>query len=278
MKTRLMILLVAACFVVWMGCEPPPKDGLNLTFTVDMSAVELADADTVGMRGSMAPLSWTETYVLDGPDENGYYSVTIPFKDEDYGKRLQYKYIVNDSIWDNDRYGMNGNRVATICCNEQLLPIDEWDVLHEFEFEVFKESFSWEILSSWIYALAKAKERGLTMEETAQEIVDFWNWESDPNVTPEDFMIMDELYQAKSSVGYFEMIENTPDKVVYIKNKDWEKLLYMWDPSGEAYGVSASDMTDMYRKMMEIYAEQNGFSSIWEDLDDHKVRITILKE
>jgi hypothetical protein len=273
-----MMLLVAACFVVWMGCEPPPKDGLNLTFTVDMSAIELADADTVGMRGSMAPLSWTETYVMDGPDENGYYSVTIPFKDKDYGKRLQYKYIVNDSIWDNDRYGMNGNRVATICCNEQLLPIDEWDVLHEFAFESFKESFSWEILSSWIYALAKAKERGLTMEETAQEIVDFWNWESDPNVTPEDFMIMDELYQAKSSVGYFEMIENTPDKVVYIKTKDWEKLLYMWDPSGEAYGVSASDMTDMYRKMMEIYAEQNGFFSIWEDLDDHKVRITIMKE
>ena len=213
MRTRLMMLLAAVFFVVWMGCEPPSKEGLNLTFTVDMSAVELADTDTVGIRGSIAPLTWTETCALHGPDENGYYSVTIPFKEEDYGKRLQYKYIVNSTIWDNDRYGMNGNRVVTICCNEQLLPIDEWDVLHEFAFEAFKESFSWEILSSWVYTLAKAKERGLSMEETAQEIVDFWDWEPNPDATLEDFMIMDELYQAKSFVGYFEVIENTPDKV-----------------------------------------------------------------
>ena len=278
MKTRLTMLLAAIFFLVWMGCEQPQKDGHYITFKVDMSAVELADTDTVGIRGSVAPLSWTETYVMDGPDENGLFMVTIPFKEAEYGTRVQYKYVINDTVWDNDRYGRNGNRVATLCCNYQSLPIDTWDVLDEFAYEMQLESSSWDMLASWVYTLAKAKEKGMDMEETAQEIVDFWGYKPNPDATPEDFMMYDEFSQAKTTYGYFEIVEKTPELVEYIKNKDWEIMMYMWDTNGVVYDVSAEEMTTMFRKMTEIYAGLEGFNLNWQDLDEHKVKIRVTSQ
>jgi len=275
MRTRFIMLLTAIVLLVWTCCEPPPKEGYCLTFSVDMSDVDIADTDTVGIRGSIAPLSWTDTYLMNGPDENGIYSVSIPFDSVRYGERLQYKYIVSDTVWDNDRYTRNGNRIATICCTEQVLPVDIWDKLDEFPFESLHESSSWDVLMSWIYTLARAKERGLSMQETAQEIVDFWDWGIDEDAMLEHYMIMDEFFQAKTQYGYFEIIEKSLSKVEYVKNKDWEIMLYMWDESGVVKDVSAQDMTDMFREMMYIYVNQNGWTLNWQDLDDHKVKITI---
>ena len=277
MKTRLTLLLAALFFLVWIGCEPPPKEGYHLTFQVDMAGVELKDTDTVGLRGSIAPLSWTETDLMEGPDENDIYTVTIPFTDDDHNKSLHYKYIVSDTVWDNDKYGEYGNRSAIICCKKQSLPVDTWNVLDKFASETLFHSMAWDVYMSWIYTLGKAKERGLSMEEAAQEVVDFWDWEPDPEVDLEMYLNMDEFFQAKSPFGYFETIQNTPDKVEYIKNKDWEIMTYKWDPSGEVYGVSADDFTDMFRKMMKIYVTQNGLAMEWQDMDDHKVKITITR-
>jgi len=278
MKTRFIMLLAAIVLLIWTCCEPPPKEGYCLTFKVDMSDVEIADTDTVGIRGNIAPLSWTDTYLMNGPDENGLYFVSIHFDSVKYGERLQYKYIISDTTWDNDRYGENGNRIATICCNEQDLPVDVWDKLDEFSLESLYVSGAWDVFMSWIYTLGKAKERGLSMEEAAQEIVDFWDWETDSEAKLEFFMLMDEFYQAKTPFGYFEIIEHTPDRVEYIKNKDWEIMMYMWDESGVVKGVSAQDMTDMFREMMNIYTSKNGFTMSWQDLDDYKVKITITSQ
>lgn len=277
MKTRLMMLVAAIFFLAWTGCEPTQKDGYSLTFSVDMSAVDLTDTDTVGLRGSVAPLSWTETYAMNDPDANGIYSVTIPFKDEDYGTRVQYKYIINDSIWDNDRYGRNGNRVATVCCPQQNIPVDKWDELEDFADELLLESSAWDVLASWVYTLSKAKERGLNMEEAAQEIVDFWGYPPDTNAELDEYVLYDEFYQAKTPYGYFEILESTPEKIEFLKNKDWEVMLYLWDTSGVVYDVSAEEMTSMFRKMAEIYAGLNGFNMVWQDLDDHQVKITLTK-
>jgi hypothetical protein len=277
MKTRLIMLLAAIFLFVWIGCEPTQKDGNYLTFKVDMSAVKLTDADTVGIRGNVDPLSWTKTYVMDGPDANGIFSVTIPFKDTKYGARVQYKYVINDTVWDNDKYGRNGNRVATVCCHKQNLPVDKWDVLEDFADELLLESSAWDVLASWVYTLSKAKERGLSMDEAALEIVDFWGYPPGPDAKLDEYVLYDEFYQAKTPFGYFEILESTPDRIEFIKNKDWEMMLYLWDTSGVVYDVSAEEMTNMFRKMAEIYADLNGFSMDWQDLDDHQVKITLTR-
>jgi hypothetical protein len=243
-----------------------------------MSAADLTDADTVGIRGNVAPLSWKETYLMVGPDESGHYTVTIPFKDVEYGTRVQYKYVVNDTVWDNDRFGQNGNRVATICCSYQSLPLDTWDVVDDFAYEMMMESYSWDVVASWVYTLSMAKKRGLSMEEAAQEIVDFWGYPPNPESTLDEFILYDEYYQARTPYGYFEIVERSPEKIEFIKNKDWELMLYLWDTSGVVYDVSAEEMTDMFRKMTEIYAGMNSISMDWQDLDDHKVKITFMKE
>jgi len=277
MKNLLFKFLAAILFLSWMGCEPPPEDGYSLTFGVDMSDIELTETDTVGIRGSVSPLSWTETYMMQGPDENGVYSVTVPFKEVEYGTRVLYKYIINDSIWDNDKYAESGNLSATICCNKQILPVDVWNHLDEFTFESMHYSSAWDVFMSWIFTLSKAKERGLTMEESAQENLDFWAWPDNDIERPEIFLMQDRFYQAKAPFGYFEVIENNPNKVEYIKAKDWEILLYEWNAEGVVQGITAEEMNTFFKKMMEISVTKQGWKLDWQDVKDHKVKITITK-
>ena len=80
-----------------------------------MSEAGVIDPGTVGIRGSLPPLSWTETHLMKGPDKNGLYTITLTFENVPYGERVQYKYIHDDEQWDNDNYTMYGNRVATLC-------------------------------------------------------------------------------------------------------------------------------------------------------------------
>jgi hypothetical protein len=276
MKTRLSLLLTAIIFILWACCEPEETDAYYLTFSVDMSDVDLSETDSVGIRGDMAPLSWTETYTLDEPDANGIYSAAIPFdKDIECGERIQYKYIINDSIWDNDKFGENGNRLYTYCCADALLPVDKWDELNEFTMESMLTSYEWDWIMSWVYTVGHAKQRGLSMEEIAQEIVEFWNWPMSEEASPADVMRMDQFQMAKNSYGYFEVVTNTPDKAEYIVSRIWEIMLYNWDESGEVYGISAEEMTEMFRHMTQIYMEQMGFTLGWEELGEQKLKITV---
>lgn len=277
MRTKVIIISAAFLFAALLSCDPPQEEGFHLTFKVDMNDVDLAESDAIGIRGSIAPLSWTETYPIEGPGEEGIYTVTVPFKDAEYGTPLEYKYTINDSIWDNDSYGEYGNRLASICCNNQILPVDKWNQHEGYDDKRLLESASWDTFMSWIFTLSKAKERGLSMEEVAQENVDFWGWEPDENAKPEVFLYMDEFFQAKSPSGHFEVLEHSPEKVEYIKNKDWEIMLYQWNEKGVVKGVTAEEMTAMFRKMKEIYVSRNDWTLNWQDLDDHKVRIMISK-
>ncbi len=271
-----MIFCAALCILTWIGCQQECKEGFTLTFQVDMSEVELAEHDTVGIRGNVAPLTWTETYVMEGPDENGIYKVSIPFENVEYGTRVQYKYIYGDNNWDNDKYAEYGNRVATVCCNKQQLPVDNWDELEEYALETLLNSSEWDVFMSWIYTIATAKEHGLSVDKIAQENIDFWEWDGSVD-RPENYLLMDKFYQAKSPAGYFEVLENSPEKVEYIKNKDWEVMLYQWDETGVVHGVTAEEMTTVFRMMMEYYVTNQGWTLTWQDMDDHRVKITIAK-
>ena len=240
-----------------------------------MSNVEVGEHDSVGIRGSVAPLSWTETYLMNGPDENGIYSVTIPFENLDYGTRLQYKYYYGDDQWENDDYGSRGNRVAAICCNNQILPVDKWDELDGYTLESMLESASWDIFMNWIYRIGTAKERGMTLDEIAQADVDFWMWPDTLPEAPDHFLEFDKFYQARSPFGYFEVVENTPDRVEYIINKDWEIMINLWNEEGNVQGVTADEMTYFFNKLMEIYVKKAGWDCECIDEPDNKLRIIV---
>ena len=115
------------------------------------------------------------------------------------------------------------------------------------------------------------------MEEIAQEVVDFWNWPMPEDATPENVMWMDQYQMAKNSYGYFEVVVNTPEKAEYIVSKIWEIMMYEWDESGKVYGISAEEMTEVFRQMTQIYMDQMGFTLGWEELDDQKLKITVEK-
>jgi hypothetical protein len=278
MKTKISLLIAAIIFIAWACCETEERESYKLTFSVDMSEVELADTDVIGIRGNVPPLSWTETYTLDGPDENGIFSASVPFDLElECGTRILYKFIISDSVWDNDRYGENGNRLYTYCCTDAVLPVDKWDELDAFTLEAKVNSAAWDQFMSWIYTIGTAKQRGLNMEEITQEIIEFWDWPMPENAKPEDVMMMDKFQQSKTPYEYFEVVTNTPDKAEYILIKSWEKMIYDWSEDGVVYGVTAQDLTEVYKLMTIQYMSKMGFSVDWEDMDDHKLKITIEK-
>lgn len=277
MKTKLLNLFLAITALAWFGCQPPQDQGIKVTFQLDMTGVEMGAGDTVGIRGDVAPLSWTETYPMDGPDEKGIYSVTIPFDDADYGTRLQYKYYYGDDNWDNDRYQQFGNRVATICCSNQVQPLDTWNKLEDFALESLLESAVSDELGSSIFTVAMGKKRGLTLEEIGLEIAEFWYWPENVPPSPEEFLIREKFYQALHTFGYFEVIENSPDKAEYIINKNWETRMLQWSDDGNINGVTPDDLTTVYKTITAFYAEKANFKLDWSEEPDSKVRITITR-
>lgn len=269
--TMLITILVLITYI------PVKGQDYKITFQVDMTKAEVTDPSGVGIRGSIAPLSWTETYLMKGPDKNGIYSVTIPFEGQDYGTRLQYKYYHGDNIWDNDHYGENGNRIATFCCKKQRLPIDTWDKLDAIAFENLLKSSAWNSFMTMVFIIGDAKEQGRTIEEIAQANIDFWDWPVWEDEPLKNFMIMDEINQASSPHGYFEKIEYTPEKLEYIINKDWEIMFFMWSEEGEINGVTAEEMTFFIKYMYDYYVTREGFNVSFKDEKDRKMRITMTK-
>ena len=277
MRKIVFTIFIAIAGFTWYGCQPVNENVYNVTFQVDMSGVEVGEQDSLGIRGDVAPLSWTKTYLMTGPDERGIYKVTVPFENVKYGTRVQYKYYYGDKHWDNDEYAARGNRVAAICCKNQKLPVDKWNELDGYALEVLLESASWDIFMNWIYRIGWGKEKGMTLDEIAQDDVDFWNWPDTLPVSPEHFLRFDEFQQAKSPYGYFKIIENTPDRAEYIINKDWEIMINIWSDKGNVKGVTADEMTHFFNKLLEIYVKKAGLTCKCIDEPDNKLRIIVEK-
>lgn len=269
---------MAILVFTWIGHQALYGQTYKLTFQVDMSDAGVEDPASVGIRGDVAPLSWTKTYPMKGPDKNGIYKATIEFEGVEYGTRLQYKYIHGDNIWDNDEYAERGNRITPLCSKKQLVPLDTWNSLDNFSLEIMLESYAWDLFMSWIFEVGNGKNRGLSMQEIAQEIVDFWNWPVEKDAPLSNFMKMDKFFQEKTPGGYFEEVENSPNRIEYIVSKTWEIMQYQWSEDGVVQGVTVDDMNEMFTAMMEIYIEKAGAKYEWVDEPDHKVRIIITRQ
>ncbi len=104
MKRFTLMLLVQLCFIPFI------MKAQTLTISVDMSMVK--NADKVGLRGNLPPLSWEKTYLLNDEDGDGIFSGAFNFKAAEQ-KKLEFKFVYGDIEWE-----LNGGSNRTIQLDE----------------------------------------------------------------------------------------------------------------------------------------------------------------
>ena len=94
-------------------------------FRLDLTAVaSTSKLNNVGIRGSMAPLSWESTFPLTDPDGDNIFEGKASFSVSDAAQSIEYKYVYGDVIWEmSDR----GNRVLALDANLITLPLQTWN-------------------------------------------------------------------------------------------------------------------------------------------------------
>ncbi len=95
-KPLLLLLLTTWALCAVFGQETA------LTFQVDLTPVlqEGKAPKSVGIRGSLPPLSWDQSVELKPAPDGRTYSAQIAFKDLLPGTLLEYKFILDDKTWE----------------------------------------------------------------------------------------------------------------------------------------------------------------------------------
>jgi len=113
----------------------------------------------------------------------------------------------------------------------------------------------------------------LTPEEIGLKFVAFWgsiSWLENPKW----IMDIEKGYQAKFGNGYFEVIENTDEKVVYKARKNW---LNFFGDEDHIQNVSRDDMTRVIKTKTQAIAMTRGWKFAWEDEGEELSKVTIEK-
>lgn len=84
--------------------EAPVCD-VEITFQVDMNVQIVTGAfdpmgDTVGVRGTPAPLDWDLSIDMSDGDADGIYDVTVPFDMLNESTVIEHKFVINGSNWE----------------------------------------------------------------------------------------------------------------------------------------------------------------------------------
>jgi hypothetical protein len=123
-KLFFFILLLTSC--VW-GVDAQPKTvqpKKTVTFKVDMSG-ELKNVEepgSIGIRGSVPPLSWNKTYPMTDKNNDGIYEATITFQSRKNIPALEYKFFHDTAGWESI-----ANRVVTLRMPVTKLPLQKWN-------------------------------------------------------------------------------------------------------------------------------------------------------
>ena len=116
-------IIVAVCL---FGYPPfiQAQSSCKVIFKVDMSAVkdQIRDKQTVGIRGSLAPLSWEQTFSLSDEDEDGIFTGILSFPSTD--TPLEYKYVYGNTTWE---LSHEGNRRLSLSSGQTLSQKDTWN-------------------------------------------------------------------------------------------------------------------------------------------------------
>jgi len=244
-----------------------------VTFQADMSGAEIEDGTIVGIRGNMAPLSWLETLPIEDPDKDGIYSVSVEFTDGKTGDRVMYKYMSGET-WDVDRFGPGGNRVVTLCECELVMPVEKWDILDGFAYEILLEHANNSEFGTWVYIIGSAKKRGVSPEKATMEFIEFWGGDYSWIESPAQIMLEEQFNQQRYQQGYFKEIENTPERVVFKSRKVGAEFIRDRCEDGEWMGVSEEDITAIYKTWLETVTKEKGWSLDWKDAEENAI-ITI---
>lgn len=102
-------------------------DITRLTFSVDMKGVAAAlkNPESIGIRGSLPPLSWEKTFSLKDDDGDGIFSAAISFPGTPPRQLIEYKYVYGDLSWEIDG---SDNRVLLTGENNKDDDPDKWNV------------------------------------------------------------------------------------------------------------------------------------------------------
>ncbi len=159
-KTTLFLLMVFANLCLWA------QD--SVTIKIHVNASSLPPMKNFGIRGSLYPLNWDKTYLLDDADRNGIYEgvIRLPFENE---MILEYKYVYGDEkiTWELERQ----NRILLI--KEHQLDInDTWNINNGIDVSKLPKISSGKLLDDLRILKMALKELhpGLYRYKTKQEI------------------------------------------------------------------------------------------------------------
>lgn len=243
-----------------------------VTFQNDFSEVKIENPATVGIRGSVAPLSWTETTIMEDKDNDGIYTVKLEFANFKPGEEVLYKYVYGDVVWENDLSGSLGNRSVYLYDGKNKLPVNKWDHFDKYSSTTLLEQALENKFWDWIYIIGSNKKDGLTPEEIGLKYTAFWG-SMDWLESPQNMMSWEKSSQAMYPNGYFESIENTPEKVVFKAKKTW---LNYFGEEDKILNVTQDDMTRVFKTNTEATAMAKGWKCTWEN-DGDSFKVTIEK-
>ncbi|MEP7128947.1 MAG: nuclear transport factor 2 family protein, partial [Chitinophagales bacterium] len=93
-------------------------------FLLDLSneMKNVKDISTIGIRGSVLPLSWEKTYAMSDKDHNHIYETTITFEINTTDLRLEYKFMHDNASWEE-----TDNRLLTAGNSATVLKVAQWN-------------------------------------------------------------------------------------------------------------------------------------------------------
>lgn len=262
MKTKINLsLMLTMLMFFFYGITELHSQTCVVTFQADLSGAEIENPATIGIRGSLAPLSWTETMIMEDKDGDGIYTLKVAFENILPGQEVLYKYVHGDVMWENDLIGGIGNRSVYLYEGKNKLPVDIWDQLDKYATTNLLEDEMIRNFWDWIYIIGSEKHNCLSPEEIGLKITAFWGsmeWMDSPQI----ILGWEKMTQAKHTDGYFETIENSPEKVVFKAKKTWLKY---FGEEEQIMNITSDDMTRVFKTNTEATAMARGWKCNWED-------------
>lgn len=121
-----MIRVLIFVAISFSSCLAFATNSFTVKFKVDATA--LPQAAGLGIRGSLAPLSWEKTWLLQDLDKDGMYEGEITFSDQ--VEVLEYKYVYGDKklVWE-----LEAENRLLLLNGEQLAFTDVWNKQRNFD-------------------------------------------------------------------------------------------------------------------------------------------------
>ncbi|WP_020539195.1 hypothetical protein [Lewinella cohaerens] len=227
----------------------------QITFQVDLTNEE--SVKHVGVRGGLQPLSWSENSTMHDIDGDGIYTLTIEFPDSITEKTLEYKFL-KDDIWERQD---TDNRKLVLTGKEQIIPISKWKI-HSDEYLFNNMSRSY--FGKFIFIFHSGKKQGKTPKEIVLEMIEYYNWS--PNnwpSKPNDLLEFMKSGQEGHKGGYFEVLEDEPNKIKCIIGRYWIEWFDLYGPglgmdkNGIIQGVTKDDLETYYVTWIEHFCSKN---------------------